>query len=141
MNGAIMALPRDGPKDNLGRPVHYDRAYYIGEQDIYLPADEQGRPQGAINIADSMIRRLPAMKGLIPQYVVFNGRVGALTGDQALTAKVGEKVLFIHSQANRDSRPRLIGGHGDLVWSGGSFSAPPLTNQEAWGSVLDLDVA
>jgi nitrite reductase (NO-forming) len=49
-----------------------------------------------------------------------------------LTAKVGEKVLFIHSQANRDSRPHLIGGHGDLVWNGGSFGDPPGTNYETW---------
>jgi CMP-N-acetylneuraminic acid synthetase len=27
---------------------------------------------------------------------------------------VHKKVLFLHSQANRDSRPNLIGGHSDL---------------------------
>ena len=27
-----------------------------------------------------------------PDYVVFNGKVGSLTGDNAMTAKVGEKV-------------------------------------------------
>ena len=31
MNGAIMVLPRDGLKDADGNPVHYDKAYYIGE--------------------------------------------------------------------------------------------------------------
>ena len=72
------------------------------------------------------------METLTPTHVVFNGAVGALTGDNALTAKVGEKVLFIHSQANRDSRPHLIGGHGDLVWRGGSFSDKPATNLETW---------
>lgn len=56
------------------------------------------------------------MKKLIPSHVVFNGKVGALTGKNALTAKVGENVLIVHSQANRDSRPHLIGGHGDYVW-------------------------
>ena len=49
-----------------------------------------------------------------------------------MKAKVGEKVLFIHSQANRDSRPHLIGGHGDLVWEGGSFRDRPATNLETW---------
>jgi nitrite reductase (NO-forming) len=72
------------------------------------------------------------MKTLTPTNVVFNGAVGALTGDSALTARVGEKVLFIHSQANRDSRPHLIGGHGDLVWRGGSFDDVPATNLETW---------
>ena len=55
-----------------------------------------------------------------------------MTGDHALTAAVGEKVLFIHSQANRDSRPHLIGGHGDLVWNGGSFGDTPATDLEPW---------
>jgi nitrite reductase (NO-forming) len=41
-------------------------------------------------------------------------------------------VLYIHSQANRDSRPHLIGGHADLVWRGGSFRDTPATNLETW---------
>jgi nitrite reductase (NO-forming) len=79
-----------------------------------------------------MHEMLELSKGLIPTHVVFNGAVGALTGDNALKAKVGEKVLFIHSQANRDTRPHLIGGHGDLVWQGGKFSDPPIQGQETW---------
>ena len=42
MNGALMVLPRDGLKDHLGNPVRYDRAYFIGEQDFYIPQDEDG---------------------------------------------------------------------------------------------------
>jgi nitrite reductase (NO-forming) len=49
-----------------------------------------------------------------------------------LTANVGETVLFIHSQANRDTRPHLIGGHADSVWECDSFNDPPATNQETW---------
>ncbi len=40
MNGAIMVLPRDGLKDPAGNPLRYDRSYYIGEQDYYIPRDE-----------------------------------------------------------------------------------------------------
>ncbi len=58
--------------------------------------------------------------------------MGALTGDHAMRAKVGETVLFIHSQAIRDTRPHLIGGHGDLVWETGSFNDKPETNLETW---------
>jgi len=132
MNGAIMVLPRDGLKDAAGRPVRYDRAYYIGEQDFYIPRDESGAyrqyPSPIAGFADM----LAVMKTLLPTHVVFNGRVGALTGGHALAAQVGERVLFIHSQANRDSRVHLIGGHGDLVWEGGSFADPPATNRETW---------
>ena len=49
-----------------------------------------------------------------------------------LFRSVGEKVLFIHAQSNRDSRPHLIGGHGDLVWETGSFADMPATNLETW---------
>ena len=45
------------------------------------------------------------MRKLIPTHVVFNGRAGALTGKNALTSKVGEQVLVVHSQANRDTPP------------------------------------
>src|SRR6478752_5501644 len=39
MNGAVMVLPRDGLKDETGKPLHYDKAVYIGEQDFYVPRD------------------------------------------------------------------------------------------------------
>ena len=132
MNGALMVLPRDGLKDHLGNPVRYDRAYFIGEQDFYVPQDESGNFKRYDGPLDSFDDALERMKTLTPSHVVFNGRAGALTGDHALTAKVGESVLFIHAQANRDTRPHLIGGHGDLVWETGSFDDPPATNLETW---------
>ncbi len=132
MNGALMVLPREGLKDRLGNPVRYDRAYYIGEQDFYVPTDQSGNFKRYEDLLDSLEDTLARMKTLTPSHVVFNGRVGALTGDNALSARVGETVLFIHAQANRDTRPHLIGGHGDLVWETGSFDDPPATNLETW---------
>lgn len=132
MNGAIMVLPRDGLKDAEGRPIRYDRAYYIGEQDFYIPRGEDGSFKKYNTPIEAFSETLELMKTLIPSHVVFNGSVGALTGENAMRAKVGERVLFIHSQANRDSRIHLIGGHGDLVWNGGSFSDTPATNLETW---------
>ena len=132
MSGAVMVLPRDGLKDAKGKPYKYDRAYYIGEQDSYLPKDASGKFKTYGSPAEGMADMLEVAKGLIPTHVVFNGAVGAITGDNALKANVGEKVLFIHSQANRASYPHLIGGHGDLYWVGGSFGDTPLTSQETW---------
>ncbi len=132
MNGAIMILPRDGLKDKQGNLIQYDRAYYIGEQDFYLPKNEDGSYKTFHSPLVAMPETLKAMKGLIPTHLVFNGSIGSLTGKNALTAQVGEKVLFIHSQANRDSRPHLIGGHADLVWQGGSFSSTPVSDYETW---------
>ena len=75
MNGAIMVLPRDGLKDAQGKPVTYDRAYYIGEQDFYLPRDEAGEyktyPSPPAGFGDMM----KVMRTLTPTHVVFNGSV------------------------------------------------------------------
>lgn len=132
MNGAVMVLPRDGLKDAAGKPISYDKAYYIGEQDFYLPRDENGNFKKYETPGEDLAESLDVMRKLIPSHVVFNGAAGALTGKNALTAKVGENVLFIHAQANRDSRPHLIGGHGDYVWDTGSFADVPATGLETW---------
>ena len=132
MNGAVMVLPRDGLKDRYGNPIRYDKAYYIGEQDFYIPKDEYGNYKIFKEPGDGYSETLEVMKTLTPTHVVFNGAVDAITGENALTAEVGETVLFIHAQANRDTRPHLIGGHGDYVWPNGSFNDPPRTNLETW---------
>lgn len=132
MQGAIMVLPRDGLKDGDGKPLRYDRAYYIGETEYYIPRDENGSFKSYASLVESLPDTLAAMKGLLPSHVVFNGAVGALTGDHALTSKVGETVLLVHSQANRDTRPHLIGGHGDYVWEEGKFNNAPMKDLETW---------
>ena len=37
-----MVLPRDGLKDKKGNQLTYDDIFYIGEQDLYIPKDENG---------------------------------------------------------------------------------------------------
>ena len=132
MNGAIMVLPRDGLKDPAGNPLRYDRSYYIGEQDYYIPRDEKGNFKRYDDPADSLVDDSAAMSALVPTHIVFNGVTGALQGGGKLTANVGENVLIVHSQANRQSYPHLIGGHGDFVWERGAFSSPPLVDLESW---------
>ncbi|MGT2435704.1 copper-containing nitrite reductase [Bradyrhizobium betae] len=132
MNGAVMVLPRDGLNDGKGHALKYDKVYYVGEQDMYVPRDEKGNFKSYDSPGEAFTETEEVMKKLIPTHVVFNGKVGALTGKNALTAKVGENVLIVHSQANRDSRPHLIGGHGDYVWETGKFSNAPETGLETW---------
>ena len=132
MSGTVMVLPRDGLKDAAGKPLHYDRIYYLGEQDFYVPRDAKGNFKTYDTHIDAFEDTLDAMRKLIPTHVVFNGRVGALTGKDAMPAKVGETVLIVHSQVDRDSRPHLVGGHGDYVWETGKFSNPPMTSLETW---------
>lgn len=132
MNGAIMVLPREGLTDGHGKELTYDRVYYVGEQDFYVPRDEKGEFKKYDAVGDSYADTLEVMRTLTPSHIVFNGAVGALTGDNALKAAVGETVLIVHSQANRDTRPHLIGGHGDYVWQTGKFRNPPDVDQETW---------
>ena len=132
MNGAIMVLPRDGLKDGKGNALPYDRVYYVGEQDFYVPRDADGNFVAYESIGDGYADTLEVMRKLTPSHVVFNGKVGALTGENAMTAAVGERVLILHSQANRDTRPHLIGGHGDYVWQTGKFHNAPDVDLETW---------
>jgi len=132
MSGAVMVLPRDGLKDGAGKPLRYDRVYYIGENDFYIPRDAKGNFKSYPSPGEGYTDMVEVMRKLTPTHVVFNGKVGALTGKNALTANVGENVLIVHSQANRDSRPHLIGGHGDYVWETGKFANRPETDQETW---------
>lgn len=132
MSGCIMVLPRGGLTDHKGDPVRYDRVFYIGENDFYIPKEENADYKRFEDVAESYPETLEVMNGLIPSHVVFNGKVGSLTGDNALHATQGEKVLFVHSQANRDTRPHLIGGHGDLVWERGKFNNTPQRDLETW---------
>ncbi len=132
MNGAIMVLPREGLKDHKGNNLVYDRVYYVGEQDFYVPKGADGQYKKYESAGEAYGEVLEVMNTLIPSHIVFNGAVGALTGENALQAKVGEKVLILHSQANRDTRPHLIGGHGDYVWATGKFANAPELDQETW---------
>ncbi len=141
MNGAIMVLPREGLKDENGNFVQYDKAYYIAEQDYYVPKDGKGKYKEYATPAEGFGDMIKVFQTLTPSHLVFNGVTGALTGKNALTANVGDKVLFITSQANRDTRIHLIGGHADLVWLGGSFNDKPATNYESWSVVGGSAVA
>ncbi|MEO8514450.1 MAG: copper-containing nitrite reductase [Ignavibacteria bacterium] len=141
MNGAIMVLPRDGLKDENGNSLHYDKAFYIAEQDYYVPRDSTGKFKEYNTPAESFGDIIKVFQTLTPTHIIFNGTTGSLTGKNAIMVNVGDKVLFITSQANRDTRIHLIGGHADLVWLGGSFNDKPATNYESWPVVGGSAVA
>jgi nitrite reductase (NO-forming) len=81
MYGLILVEPSGGlPK--------VDREYYVMQGEFYT-AGRNGEPGLQPFSMEKAIEEKP-------EYVVFNGAVGALTGDKALTAKTGETVrLFI----------------------------------------------
>ena len=104
MNGAVMVLPREGLKDENGKPLHYDKAFYIGEQDFYVPRDEAGKFKHYDSAGEAYPDQLEVMRKLVPTHVVFNGRAGSLTGKNALTSKVGETGSH-HPQPGQSRQP------------------------------------
>jgi len=115
MYGLIFVEPYGGlPK--------VDREYYVMQSEFYT----QGRP-GAHGLQAYSLDKADREE---PDYVVFNGRVGSLTGEGALTAKVGEKVrLFVGNIGpNLISSFHVIGEVFDEVYPGGAVSGPTLRN-------------
>ena len=110
MYGLILVEPKEGLS-----PV--DREYYVMQGDFYTVGKygEEGLQQFDMNKA--IDER--------PSYVVFNGAVGSLVGDKAITAKVGEKVrLFVgNGGPNLTSSFHVIGEIFDNVYQEGGSQA------------------
>ncbi len=134
-NGGILVLPREGLRDGYGEPIRYDRAFYFGEQDYYVPMNPDGTSKRYGNFALQMPDMIQVMRGLVPTQLAFNGSYGSLTADIRLEVAVGETLLMLHSQANNPSFPHLIGGHGDWVWPYGKFNNRPDEGLESWDVV------
>lgn len=106
MYGLILIEPKEGMEK-------VDKEYYILQSEFYT----RGR-YGAPGLQPfSMEKELDEK----PDYVVFNGSVGAIAGDNALDAKVGDKVrLFVgNAGPNLVSSFHVIGEIFDTVYSEG----------------------
>ena len=132
MNGVIMVLPREGLTDENGNGVVYNKAFYVVEQDYYLPKGADGKTKNYATPQESVAGISEGMKTLLPSHLVFNGKYGSLLGKNAMTASVNDNVLFISANANRDTRIHIIGGHADLFWPGGKFNNKPYVDFETW---------
>lgn len=111
MYGLIIVDPKDGLP-----PV--DREYYVMQGEIYT-AGRYGEPG---------LQNFDPMKAEDerPSYVVLNGSVGALVGDRALQANVGEtvRIFFGVGGPNLTSSFHVIGEIFDRVYpEGGSVAS------------------
>ena len=106
--GLILVEPKDGLP-----PV--DREYYVMQGEFYTSGAFGDTGLQAFDLAKANDER--------PTYVVFNGAVGSLLGDKALTAKVGETVrlYFGDGGPNLISSFHLIGESFDRVWTEGGM--------------------
>ena len=111
--GLILVEPAEGlPK--------VDKEFYVMQGEFYTTGTLGKR---GLQIFDSR-----AMLDGKPQYVVFNGRTGALTTN--MTARVGEKVriYFGNGGVNFVSSFHVIGEIFDHVWPEAALTSAPLTD-------------
>jgi nitrite reductase (NO-forming) len=106
MYGLILVEPKDGLP-----PV--DKEFYVMQGDFYTTGGYGEPGLQSFDTPKSIDER--------PTYVLFNGAVGSLVGDKALTARVGETVrLYVgNGGPNLVSSFHVIGEIFDKVWTEG----------------------
>ncbi len=109
MYGLILVEPKEG------LPA-VDKEFYVMQGDFYTRG-----PNGEQGLQPFSMEKAIQEK---PDYVLFNGSVGALTGEGSLTAKVGETVrLYVgNGGPNLTSSFHAIGEIFDQVWAEGNMS-------------------
>lgn len=106
MYGLILVEPKEGlPK--------VDREFYVVQGEVYTKGKYGERGHQAFDM-DKAIREEP-------DYVVFNGSVGAIAGDQSLKAELGDRIrLFVgNGGPNLISSFHVIGEIFDHVYQEG----------------------
>ena len=113
MYGLILVEPKEGLS-----PV--DHEYYVMQGEFYTPGKFGEEGLQTFDMDKAVDER--------PTYVLFNGAVGSLTGDNTLTAKVGEKIrIFVGDGGpNLTSSFHIIGTIFDTVYPEGGTT--PLHN-------------
>ncbi|MEQ8815421.1 MAG: copper-containing nitrite reductase [Thalassobaculum sp.] len=115
MYGLILVEPEGGlPK--------VDREFYVMQGEIYT-ADPMGTPGLVETDYDKLLDEKP-------EYYVFNGAAGALTGDNAIHASRGEtvRIFFGVGGPNKTSSYHVIGEIFDKIYTHGSLTSPAATD-------------
>ena len=115
MYGLILVEPEQGLP-----PV--DREFYVMQGEIYT-----SQPFGTKGKLTESLDRLMNER---PEYYVFNGAANALTGDNALRAKVGEtiRIYFGVGGPNKTSSFHVIGEIFDKAYQLASLTSEPLSD-------------
>ena len=113
MYGLILIEPEGGlPK--------VDHEFYVMQGEIYTEAAFGQKGSQEFSVSKLLDER--------PEYLVFNGAVGALTAAHPLHAKVGEtvRIFFGVGGPNLTSSFHVIGEIFDKVYPYGSFTSPAI---------------
>lgn len=115
MYGLILVEPEEGLP-----PV--DREFYVMQGELYT--------NEAFGSTGLLTENLTALLDENPEYLVFNGAVGALTTEKPLEANVGEtvRIFFGVGGPNFASSFHVIGEIFDRVYDQASLTSPALTN-------------
>lgn len=114
MYGLILVEPKEGMSK-------VDREFYVMQGEFYT----EGK-FGEKGLQAFSKEKLDAEH---PEYVVFNGRVGSLTGERALKAKTGETVrIYFGVGTFLPSNFHLIGGIFDKLYPEGDIVSLPHRN-------------
>ena len=111
MYGLILVEPKEGLP-----PV--DREFYVMQGEFYTTGKYGEEGLQSFDMAKAIDER--------PPYVVFNGSVGSLVGDKAMTAKTGEtvRIFFGVGGPNVTSSFHIIGEIFDRVYPEAGLSLP-----------------
>jgi nitrite reductase (NO-forming) len=103
MYGLILVEPPEGLPE-------VDKEYYVMQGDFYTLGKYREKGHQGFDMEKAIDEN--------PTYVLFNGAEGALTGDKALPAKVGERIrLYVgNGGPNLVSSFHVIGEIFDKVW-------------------------
>ena len=129
MYGGILVDPADPLP-----PV--DHELYVVQSEIYTTGTEMG-------LVDTDRQ---ALTDEHPTYVVFNGAMGSLTGENAPHMQVGERtrIYFIDAGPDLDSNFHPIGSHWDVVYPEAALLNEPLRGSQTTlvpaggGTVVEL---
>ncbi|OGZ41422.1 MAG: nitrite reductase, copper-containing [Candidatus Ryanbacteria bacterium RIFCSPHIGHO2_02_FULL_45_43] len=114
MYGMILVEPKEGL-------AKVDREYYIMQGEWYTA--------GKVGEKGHQAFSLEKLQQEQPEYFAFNGRVGALTGENALEANVGETIrIFFGVGSHIASNFHVIGGILDKLYPEGDIISPPHRN-------------
>ena len=115
MYGLILVEPEEG------LPL-VDREFYVMQGEVYT--------NEAFGSTGHLTENVQALLNEDPEYLVFNGAVGALTEQKPLKANVGEsvRIFFGVGGPNFTSSFHVIGEIFDRVYEQASLTSPALTN-------------
>ena len=99
-------------------PPKVDREFYLMQGDFYLQGQRGDQGLRGFDLNKMLDERA--------DYVLFNGSVGAVTGDNAFKAKVGEtvRIFFGVGGPNLTSSFHVIGEVFDKVYPEGALANP-----------------